>query len=131
MAEVTGNLHEEIAQLEARLAAKKQEVLHSGSEIPEKELFKSVIKEHASLEVPQVVIPASSTSQAASSTRVATPADQQKIKALIATSFIKGIAAAIAEARKYNDAYFIDLLHDQLADEYYQKLLAARQLNAN
>ena len=128
MAEAQDNLNTEIAQLEARLAAKKQEALEAGAELPEKEVFKTVVKEHASLEIPQVKIPVTTPVVAADPVRPATQSQQQTINTLIAFSFSKGIKAAIAEAKKYNDAYLIDLLHDRLADEYYSKLLLARQI---
>jgi len=122
--------HQEIADLEAKLAAKKQELTRSGIETPEKAVFKQVLREHVSPgEQARVVVPTTSTtSTIQQTTQSVTPAQQQKANLLIAHAFTKGLVSAIDEAKKSNDPYFIDLLHDRLADEYYQKLLAARKI---
>ncbi len=61
--------------------------------------------------------------------RKTTAKEDQQLKVFIAHAFTKGLSAAIAEAKKTGDAFFIDMLHDRLADEYYQKLVAARKVN--
>ncbi len=124
----TEAFHQEIADLEAKLAAKKQELMQSGAETPEKQVFKEVIREHAfTSEIPAVGT--STASQQAVAPRVATHDEEQKIATLIAQAFTKGIAIAVAAARKFGDPFLIDMLHDRLADEYYQKLLTARKIN--
>ena len=121
-------LNQEIAQLEQKLAAKKQELLKTGAETPEKQAFKEVVREHAfASETPTTYAP-SAAAQSATAARIVTPAEQEKINALIARAFTKGIVAAVAEARKANDPFLIDQLHDRLADEYYAKLLQARKI---
>ncbi len=122
----------EIAELEAKLAAKKQELLRSGIESPEKTVFKQVVREHVTPgEQPSISIPVASPQKTSQSSRQATPQEEQQINQLVAHAFTKGLAAAIAEAKKTGDPFFIDLLHDRLADEYYQKLLAAHKVNAS
>ncbi len=126
----TQAFHQEIADLEAKLAAKKQELMNSGTETPEKIVFKQVVREHAApSEQPKVAIPVVTPAQTSIATRKPTTQEEQQLNVMIAHAFTKGIASAIAEARKTGDAFFIDTLHDRLADEYYQKLLAARKVN--
>jgi hypothetical protein len=118
-------LNQEIAQLEAKLAAKKQELMHNSVETPEKHVFKEVVREHAFVdEAPKPT----ATTAAPSATRTLTTDEQNKINGLIAQAFSKGIASAVADVRKIGDPFLIDALHDQLADQYYAKLLQARQL---
>lgn len=129
MAEIknTEVFNQEIAELEAKLAAKKQELVRNGVESPEKDVFKHVVKEHAAQEsIPMNFAP--SQKPAPAPVRVPTKEEEQKISTFIAHAFTKGIASAVAEAKKTGDAYFVDLLHDRLADEYYQKLLQARKI---
>jgi hypothetical protein len=122
--------NKEIAELEAKLAAKKQEMLRSGIESPEKTVFKEVVREHSTPgEQPRVTIPVSKPQTTTQTTRQVTPQEEQQINLLIAHAFTKGLAAAISEAKKTGDPFFIDLLHDRLADEYYQKLVTARKVN--
>ena len=131
MSQNTEVFNQEIAELEAKLAAKKQELMNSGAEHTEKAVFQQVVKEHASGEALSPAIPvATAPTSSATSTQVVTPAVQAKINSLIAHAFTKGLAAAISEAKKTGDAYFIDLLHDQLADQYFEKLLQARKINS-
>lgn len=121
-------LGQEIAQLEAKLAAKKQELVSAGIETPEKNILKEVIREHASgAEGAPAVAPAPTP---VASTAPATAAQVQQANALVAQAFVKGIAAAVADAQKTGDSFFVDLLHDRLADEYYAKLLTARKLKS-
>ena len=128
----TESFHEEIAELEAKLAAKKKELISSGIETPEKDIFKKVVREHATGESVNVIIPASTTSTSNSKqSDSASPAVTAKVNEFVAHAFTKGIASAVKEAKKTGDAYFIDLLHDRLADEYYEKLLQARKIQAN
>ncbi len=122
--------NQEIAELEAKLAAKKQELLASGVESPEKHVFKEVVREHAF--VSETTAQAAPTAGAGVQMQAATasPTQQTAINTLIATAFTKGIATAVKEARAMNDPYLLDLLHDRLVDEYYGKLLAARKIQA-
>lgn len=129
MAETTNPeiFSKEIADLEAKLAAKKQEFLGAGIESPEKAVFKQVVREQgAPSEAPKVAIPSTATPAQGSSSRKPTAQEEQRLNLLVAHAFTKGLSAAIAEARKTGDAFFVDMLHDRLADEYYAKLLASR-----
>ncbi len=120
--------NQEIADLEAKLAAKKQEMLQAGVEKTEQQVFKEVVRDHAfASEDPSTTAPTTSTASD-NSARTTTDRDEATIAPMIAHAFVKGIASAVAEARKLGDPYLIDLLHDRLADEYYQKLVAARKV---
>jgi hypothetical protein len=129
--QTTEAFHQEIAALEAKLAAKKQELLTAGVESPEKAIFKQVVREHAEPASPtqaqQPVTPTSSSSTPQS----LTPAQTQQLNLLLAHAFTHGLAAAIAEAKKTGDAFFVDMLHDRLVDEYYDRLLAARKISSS
>ena len=128
----TEAFNQEIAELEAKLAAKKQELMRSGMESPEKVVFKQVVREHVTpSEQPNANIPVATPAKtAAPAARKPTTQEEQKLNVLVAHAFTRGLSAAIAEAKKTGDAYFVDMLHDRLADEYYQKLLAARKINS-
>lgn len=130
MAENINAFQAEIKELEAKLEAKKKEMAASGTESPEKHVFKAVVREHAGAETPVVNIPASATKPGTTSPATPmSPADEQKIDNLVMHAFTKGIPSAVDEARKLNIPFLVDMLHDRLADEYYQKLLEARKLN--
>jgi len=119
--------HQEIADLEAKLAAKKQEMLSAGIEKPEQHVFKEVLRDHA-FTSEATGISAPSTSSTSAPARQPSDHDEATIAPIIAHAFTKGISSAVAEARKLGDPYLIDLLHDRLADEYYQRLVAARKV---
>jgi len=135
MAENINAFQEEIKALEAKLEAKKREMAASGTEAAsERNVFKEVVREHTGHETPAVVIPTIRSSAGAGAAQggvALSPADEQKIDNLVTHAFTKGIAAAVSEARKMNVPFLVDMLHDRLADEYYQKLLESRKLNEN
>lgn len=119
--------NQEIKELEAKLEAKKREMAEAGQQHPEKKIFKEVLREHAPFEVQSNATPVTGTQPAP----VDEPTNEEKqhLNALVTHSFTKGIGSAVAEAKKTNNPYFIDLLHDRLADEYYEKLVQARKIN--
>ncbi len=130
MAEIISPLNKEILELEARLQAKKQQLIESGvPAMPEKEVFKDVFSEHAQITpITQAQSTPANTKPQAASTQAAalTPIQEQAIATLIQTAFDQGVATAIKQAK--NDPFLIDALHDRLIDEYYQKLLDARKI---
>ncbi|MDO8602129.1 MAG: hypothetical protein Q7R62_03355 [bacterium] len=125
-------LHSEIQELEAKLEAKKREMAQAGAEVSEKHLFKTVVHEHTGHEMPpaNTGIPATPRSGSTSTAVVLSPADEQKVDELVMHAFTKGITSAVSEARKLNIPFLVDMLHDRLVDEYYQKLLESRKLRA-
>ncbi len=130
MAENINAFEQEIKELEAKLEAKKKEMAASGTEAQERHLFKTVLREHTGHEpVAPSPLPTPATGSQASGSIAVSPADEQKIDNLISHAFTKGISSAIHEARKMNIPFLVDMLHDRLADEYYQKLLEARKIS--
>ncbi len=126
----TENFQQEIALLEQKLATKKQEMLQSGIETPEKHIFKEVVREHGFAgEMPKTQIPAAAPA-ANVPARTATAEEQASLNTLIAHAFTKGIAEAVSEARKIGNPFLIDTLHDRLVDEYYEKLVMAKKIKA-
>jgi hypothetical protein len=123
----------EIKELEARLEAKKREMAASGAETPERHIFKSVVREHTGHEksIPSAGTNTPTAQSISPQTTPLSPADEQIIDNLVTHAFTKGINAAVNEARKMNVPFLVDMLHDRLADEYYQKLLEARKLNTD
>jgi len=60
---------------------------------------------------------------------VSVPANSDsELQELIGIALEKGIGAAVAKART-ETPYLIDALHDELADHYYDKLIAAGLLS--
>lgn len=122
----------EIKQLETRLEQKKKELAGSGVEQPEQDIFRQVVREHAGAEA--MTAPSSYSSSAPLATSAIKPLTEIQKKAisvLVQHAFTHGIGSAIKEARKAGDPYLIDTLHDQLADEYYQKLVTARRISSS
>lgn len=132
MAENINAFQAEIKELEAKLEAKKREMSAAGVEAPEKHLFHEVVREHARAEgdsnAPTAPLSTAPTTYNAG-TPALSPADEQQLDTLVMHAFTKGISSAVHEARRLNIPFLVDMLHDRLADEYYQKLLEARKLN--
>lgn len=124
----TPSLDFELKNLHELLESKKQEMADQGQELPEKDLFKEVLKTH--LQQSGVSVAASPVVPSPAATPpTPDPQEQNKLAQLVQHSFINGLASAITEARNMNDPYLLDKLHDRLADEYYQKLVESRQIN--
>lgn len=122
---------QEIKELEQKLEAKKREFAQSGIEQPESHIFKSVVREHVGAESGTPRLTTATTQNTATKSTSPTEIQKKAIKDLVELAFIKGLTVAVHEARKTNDAYLIDMLHDQLADEYYQKLITARAIKSS
>ncbi len=124
-------LTSEIAQLENKLEQKKKELAGASAEQPERNIFRQVVREHASPESPKLInySTATATNPTTQKIQPLTQSEEQDVQTLIQYAFSKGIEAAVNEAKKKHSPYFVDLLHDYLADEYYEKLIAARKIN--
>jgi hypothetical protein len=118
---------QEIAELEAKLEAKKKELLQSGVEQSEKHTFKEVVRDHAFTKESATPVSANTNTQAKTSVALSKE-DQEKIDLLVVHAFTNGINSAVSEAKKTGSPYLIDMLHDRLVDEYYAKLLQARKI---
>lgn len=119
---------QEIADLEAKLAAKKQELVLAGKETPEKHLFKEVVKDHAFASEGFAATTSTTGTSSASVAPNVGAQTQTVLDTLVAQAFTSGIAAAVASARKMENPYLLELLHDRLVDAYYAKLLQARKI---
>lgn len=51
-------------------------------------------------------------------------AAEQKVHTLIGLAQVKGVAHAVRVAKRMNDLYVLDTMHDELADKLYDGLLA-------
>jgi hypothetical protein len=49
---------------------------------------------------------------------------EKRIHTLVEMAQIKGVAHAVRVAKRMNDLYVLDTMHDELADELYEGLLA-------
>lgn len=130
---------EEIKELERKLAEKKQEMA-AGATAPaeEKELFREVMREHAA-EMKQPTMPAGEPLiSALKPTPAPVPppgaqdaqkqqAREEELKALVEFALSHTIQRAVEKAQA-ESPYLLDALHDRLADEYYEKMVALRKL---
>ena len=132
MAENIQTLKAELSALESKLEAKKRELAGAGKEQTEPAIFKAVIREHAGAPaLGETIVPGSGLAPKPGATSAASTPDPQAeiiLNQMVEHAFSKGITSAVAEAKKYNIPFLVDMLHDRLADEYYQKLLAARKI---
>lgn len=128
---------EEIADLERRLEAKKREIASKKEGIPEeKELFREVVREHIEAARPAlgeragVSIPAQKPAGAGAKTKADIDKEKERerqIKALIEIALVKSISEAVRIAGS-TSPYLLDELHDHLADDLYDKLIALRKI---
>ncbi|MDP2629388.1 MAG: hypothetical protein Q8P45_01620 [Candidatus Harrisonbacteria bacterium] len=131
-------LDQEIAELERKLAAKKEALASQSNPVEERVTFEQVFSAHSGHEKsPDTTeqFSGSSPSQTAAipssaRKRPLTQEEEEQMKAFIEHSFQKGVISAVSEAKKMNDPYFLDTFHDKLIDEYYQKLIQARQIGS-
>ena len=134
------SLEEELRLLEEKLAARKME----GKE--EKEVFRDVLREHVEsaketiekeLDMDSVSSAnapgAPSFSYAAQARRKADDLREKEhhdqVVALVEIALTKGVLAAVQVARHLNNPHLLDDFHDMLIDEYYDKLVQARQIS--
>ncbi|MEZ4156752.1 MAG: hypothetical protein R3B52_02150 [Candidatus Paceibacterota bacterium] len=123
----------EIESLEQKLQEKKKEAAEKGMAFEEKPAFSEVLKDHIQEEAQStsefVAHDQTQQVQATAPNTQLTDQAQQALNHLLEESLTKGIAKAVADARKTGDAYIVDSLHDKLVDEYYEKLLQARKID--
>lgn len=128
---------EEIKALEQKLEAKKKELQDQGTAREEKEVFREVLKEH----VEQARPPSELAAPSAISPAKPLPSDLQKhadelkekekreeqVQKLIELALARGIGDAVKIAESATP-WLLDELHDHLADDYYEKLVALRKI---
>ena len=142
-------LEAEIRALEEKLAARKQAegAGVEGNAREEKEVFRDVLKEHveqAKSRVEQIAEAGEGSEQAGNAVfpplEMNAAGQKQKaddlkerehheqVEALVEIALTKGILEAVAVARHLQSPHLLDDFHDALVDEYYEKLLQAREL---
>lgn len=122
----------EIKLLEEKLEQKKQEYSRLGVEHPERQVFREVIKEHGDS---QSVLDKGSEGKALGITTPPgggerEPDEEAIMNRLVSESFKHGIAHAIKEAKKTGSARLLDMLHDELSDKWYEKLVLAKKIKS-
>lgn len=126
---------EEIRALEQRLEEKKRELAHSGAEgRPEKEIFREVVREHidrSGAEIANRSFPTNGTADIEKRNGIphGSGKHEEELGMLVALALSGSIAGAVEKAYR-ESPYLLDALHDRLADEYYDKLLALRKIDA-
>ena len=130
-----GQIHEDIKWLESQLEAKKKELAGTGlEEKEEREMVKDVLREStgeiSSSDGPPVLQHDTSTASDddLKKTELTEKEHAKVIEKLIEIAFAKSLAVAIKAARSLKNAHLLDKFHDTLADQYYEKLKAARKL---
>ena len=130
-----GQIHQDIKWLEAQLEAKKKELSDQGVQKPERELVKEVLKDSSAGENPPAglppVLPQSTGLDDAKLKKTDEAVEKEHepiVKDLVALAFSKNLASALRAARSLKNPHMLDEFHDTLADQYYEKLKAARKL---
>lgn len=129
--EKTPKVHEEIIELEKKLAEKKKELREKeGIEKHEKEIIKEIIREK--IEQPETFGPKPSTAPLPQVVKKAKEIEEEpkerQIQLLVDLAFEKGVSHAIDVARSLNSPYLLDEFHDTLVDELYNKLVEQGKL---
>lgn len=92
----------------------------------EKEILKQAISEHVQKAKP--VSDDQQKSVAATSQQIKGEPKEQQIKLLTDLALEKGISHAIEVAKRLDNPYLLDELHDALVDELYNKLVEQGEL---
>lgn len=119
-----GPEHLDPAELQRRYEEKKRILEASGGTPEAKAVFRESFKEEVAARFPEIP-PLQAAELPYSSAPVA---GGDELTELVALALEKGIAAAVKKAER-ESPYLIDALHDELADHYYEKLVAAGKLN--
>jgi hypothetical protein len=114
----------------ARRYQEKQRLLESqGIEREAREVFREVTKEHSESVMPRSTSLDVSKPDTGSLATHTDLADKEKLDQLVEVALEKGMTPAIAKA-VVESPYLIDALHDELADHYFEKLVASGALEA-
>lgn len=129
------NPEAEIEELSRLLDEKKKALEASGEAKEHKEIFQEVFSEKYKEALPH---PSESVSGGAASVSPhAKPSDDpqhkllhdQQLQMLVDFALSRGLISAVGKASK-ETPWLLDALHDRLADEYYQKLVQAKEIKA-
>lgn len=123
-------LEEEIQEFEQKLEEKKKELAEKGETgKEEKEVFREVLKEHirAAQQPTQSVTPPSKPAVSIDDDIKKREEREAEVRELIEIAMTKTIQEAVRIAER-TTPYLLDELHDRLADDYYEKLVALRKV---
>lgn len=121
---------QEIRVLEQRLEEKKRALAEqSGVAKTEKEMFREVVRERMESILPAQLPAASHVPPAQPSPSNVPPPHNDAVQGLVAQALSGNIADAVEKAYR-ESPYLMDALHDRLVDEYYDKLVALRKIDA-
>lgn len=123
-------IHEEIVELEKRLAEKKQELAGKEVEKHDKEIIKEVIKEK--IEAPKAIkvkpVAASQAHVIKKAKELKAEPKERQIKLLTDLAFEKGVIHATEIAKQLDSPFILDEFHDTLVDELYNYLVEKGKL---
>jgi len=120
-------IHEEIFELEKKLAEKKQELAEKQEfEKHDKDILREVVKERISQVKVSTKPPAPQIAKKAK--EIGVESKERQIQLLIDLVFQKGVEHAIEVARRLDNPYLLDELHDSLVDKLYKKLVEEGKL---
>ena len=137
--EYTHTLEQEIRTLEEKLQEKKHALKEKAESPPEKEIFKEVLREH----IEKAIAGDSAPTKGAPPTASVQPAPdyvatqqtsahdadhEEQVLALVEIALAKGVVDAVKVARQLKNPHLLDDFHDALVDEYYDKLVGAREI---
>lgn len=129
--EIPKDTENEIAELERRLAEKRQELIRKKEvEKHDKELIKEVLKEKIEKPAPSKVTPATPPLKVVikKAKKLKTEKKERQIQLLTDLAFEKGVIHATEVAKKLEDPYILDEFHDTLVDELYNYLVEQGKL---
>lgn len=129
-------LHDEIADLEKKLAGKRRLAEISGIELPaEKEIFKEVVKEHiqekkaeVSAALPQAGQQIQQQQAQSEADRLKEMAEQKQFEELVNIALSKSPIDAVHIAENMHNPKLLDDLHAYLTDQLYNALVERREL---
>lgn len=123
--------HIDEAEIIRRYEEKKRLLGTEGLSREMRGVFKEAFREHVSEKIGDLA-PSSAAVTAADDDdaldRQAGKATKTELESLISTALEKGVYQAVRKAAR-ETPYLIDALHDELADHYYDKLIAAGKLS--
>lgn len=127
-------VHQEVIELEKRLAEKKRELVEREEvERHDRELIKEVLKEKLEKPTaPKATLPTAPPSTQKAVVKKAKELKGEKkerqIQLLTDLAFEKGVIHATEVAKKLDDPFILDEFHDTLVDELYKYLVEQGKL---
>jgi len=118
-----GHINEE--ELVRRFEEKKRLLESAGGKPETKDVFREVFRTHAAEKLERPQAPVQATEPPVSRQR--DDIDDDALRSLVSLALEKGIASAVKKAEA-ETPYLVDALHDELADHYYEKLIASGKL---